>query len=92
MPRAAVYALGCLMGALPAFAQPNPDSSGPQTAVPAPAPGRADVPGGSARNGVIKPPAGTRSTMPVIRPPAAGATPVLRPPGSAGNPAPVQPK
>ncbi len=69
----------------------NPDSSGPQTAVPAPAPaGRADIPGGSASNGVIKPPAG--GTMPVIPPPAAGTTPVLRPPGAAGNRTPVQPR
>ena len=92
-PRVAGYAICFLMAALPALAQPNPDSSGPQTAVPTPAPqGRADVPGGSAQNGVIKPPVGTTSAMPVIRPPATGTTPVLRPPGSTGSQAPVQPK
>ena len=68
-----------------------PDASGPQTAVPPPATANADVPGGSASNGVIKPPA-TQGSMPVITPPATSNTPVLRPPGSSGNTAPGQPK
>ena len=91
-------ALLVLCAAGPAAAQGNtqaprttPDSSGPQTAVPTPAPaGGADVPGGSASNGVIRPPAG--GTMPVIPPPATGTTPVLRPPGATGNRTPVQPR
>ena len=82
-----------------------PDATGPQTAVPAPlGNGRADTPGGSARNGVIAPPPttgtpvirpSTNSRMPVVRPPAHGTTtsrmPVITPPGSTGN-SPVVPK
>lgn len=69
-----------------------PDSSGPQTSVPAPLPsGQADVPGGSARNGVIKPPP-TGGTMPVVQPPTQGRTPVIKPPGNTQAAPPVQPK
>ncbi len=88
--------LTVLAGAVPVMAQqtakPVPDSSGPQTAVPAPLPaGTADVPGGSARNGVIKPPA-VSGAMPIVQPPVRGTMPVIPPPGSAGNAPQVQPK
>ncbi len=97
MFRAHAFAAGAvtLLIAMPAMAQTTrsapPDASGPQTVVPPPAPGNADVPGGSASNGVIKPPT-TQGGMPVITPPATSNTPVLRPPGSDGNLAPGQPK
>ncbi len=67
-------------------AQParRPDGTGPQTAVPAPRTGeQADVPGGSSRNGVIRPPA-TGGAMAVIPPPQQGTMPVIRPPGTNG--------
>ncbi len=84
--------LGALLAGGAAQAQSTPDSSGPQTAVPAPAPGgTADVPGGSARNGVITPPP-TGGTMPVVPPPVPGRTPVIRPPDTTTGPQPVQPK
>lgn len=68
-----------------------PDASGPQTATPAPrTDGRADVPGGSARDGVVAPPS-TGGIMPVIPPPAASTMPVI-PPGGGTPAAPVQPK
>ena len=69
-----------------------PDGSGPQTAVPAPRlGGRADTPGGSARNGVIRPPP-TGGSTPVIRPRTNGAMPVIPPPGTPGNQSNVQPR
>ena len=89
-----LYGLAMLGGLLAGAAQAQsvPDSSGPQTAVPAPVPrGQADVPGGSSRNGVITPPT-TGATMPVVRPPTPGRTPVIRPPGTTGGTPPVQPK
>ena len=100
--RCAAVALAlCLGGGAAARAQSvaaPPDSSGPQTAVPAPRPldTPADVPGGSARNGVVRPPAIGGSTpiivppmqgnMPVIAPPAASNTPVIVPPGAGAVP------
>lgn len=91
-----VVLLGVLASAVPAMAQqgakPAPDSSGPQTAVPAPLPtGTADVPGGSARNGVIKPP-DSAGTMPIVAPPVRGSMPVIPPPGTPDNAPHVQPK
>jgi hypothetical protein len=72
--------------------KPAPDSSGPQTGVPAPLPaGTADVPGGSARNGVIKPPDSV-PTMPIVQPPAHGTMPIIPPPGTPDNAPHVQPK
>jgi hypothetical protein len=69
-----------------------PDATGPQTAIPAPRPGGdADVPGGSAKNGVIQPPA-TGPGRSVMTPREDGSTmPVIRPPGTSSQPG-VEPK
>ena len=93
---------GLLLLASPALGQTSlpghrklaPDSSGPQTAIPAPRPGGdADTPGGSAKNGVIEPPAtGTGRSVMTPRPGAGGSMPVIPPPGTAANQPSVQPK
>ena len=75
---------------------PNKDETGPQTAVPAPLPpgSGADTPGGSARNGIIRPP--PVSGDPGINRGApgagAGSMPVIRPPGTPGGNQEVIPK
>ena len=80
--------------ACPAPATRVPDGSGPQTAIPAPRPGGdADTPGGSAKNGVIQPPAtGTGGSVMTPRPGMARSMPVIPPPGTAANQPSVQPK
>jgi len=87
-------ALGGLL-ASPASAQTTalPDSSGPQSAVPTSPPGggTADVPGGSARNGVVRPRSGDGAT-PVITPPIHSNMPILTPPGMSGQQTIVVPK
>lgn len=84
--------LAAVLAAGTAQAQPASGSSGPQTAVPGPAPsGQADVPGGSSRNGVITPPS-TGGTMPVVHPPTATRMPILKPPGTTHGTRRVQPK
>ena len=83
----AAFAAILLAGALAYGAE-----SGPQTEVPAPRPGGdADVPGGAAKNGIIRPPS-TGGTMPVIPPPAEGTMPVIPPPGTPENQPDTQPK
>ena len=69
-----------------------PDATGPQTTIPAPRPGGdADVPGGSAKNGVIQPPS-TGPGRSVMTPGAGSSTmPVIRPPGMSSQPG-VEPK
>jgi len=71
-------------------------SSGPQAATTAPLPpsARADTPGGSSRDGVIKPPAVTGDQDINRGAPRAGAlgTPVIPPPGTAGGDPKVVPK
>lgn len=59
---------------------------GSQQAVPAPLPpgSDADTPGGSARNGVIRPPA-TGDQAIRHTPPRTGMTPVIPPPGTNGD-------
>lgn len=72
--------------------KPAPDSSSPQMAVPAPHTGsQADTPGGSAKDGVIRPPS-TGGVTPVIRPPANGTMPVIPPAGTPNNKSGVVPK
>ncbi len=91
--RATWLTLAVLLGcASPAAAQAQ---SSPQSAVPAPLPpGSADTPGGSARNGVIKPPPVAGDTEINKGAPGAGAlgTPVIPPPGTAGHEPNVVPK
>ncbi|MBV8911817.1 MAG: hypothetical protein JOZ05_02120 [Acetobacteraceae bacterium] len=70
-------------------------SSGPQAAVPSPLPGnQADTQGGSARHGIISPPAATGDQD--INKGAPGArtlgTPVIPPPGTPGGDRTVVPK
>ena len=64
-------------------------STGQQSATPAPLPSGADTPGGSARNGVIAPPATAGDSGIHQVPPNTGAPGlVIPPPGSTGtNPA-----
>jgi hypothetical protein len=75
---------------------PNKNEIGPQTAVPAPLPpgSGADTPGGSAKNGIIRPP--PVSGDPGINRGApgagAGSMPVIRPPGTLGGNQEVIPK
>ncbi len=101
---ALVFTLGSLAAglaiALPAAAQTAPpaplgapDASGAQAARPAPRqnPATADVPGGSARDGVILPPP-VGGPAEVIAPPAQGTMPVIPPPGTPRGQADPVPK
>lgn len=71
-------------------------ASGPQSATPAPLPPgtRADTPGGSARDGVIAPPAVAGDSDIIKGAPGARAlgTPVIPPPGTPGGDPKVVPK
>lgn len=77
-------------------AAPSTNATGPQTVIPTPLPpgSGADTPGGSARNGVIRPPPvsgdpGINRGAPATN---TGAMPVIRPPGTPGNNQGVIPK
>lgn len=80
----------------PGHPAPTGNASGPQTAVPTPLPpgAKPDTPGGSARGGVIAPPATTGDPAINKGAPgaAAGGTPVIPPPGSPGGNPSVVPK
>ena len=78
----------------PADGTPATSGSGSQTAVPAPLPpsAGADTPGGSARNGVIRPPPVAGDTGMTSGAPPVGTMPVIPPPGTAGGNQRVVPK
>jgi hypothetical protein len=66
--------------------KPNRDSSGSQSATPAPLPaGQADVPGGTSRDGIVRPPVSSAVVMPTIKPEAGARTPIIAPPGTVRN-------
>lgn len=90
--RVAGCLLAVLMVAAPLVVRAQ---NAPQAAVPAPLPSsaRPDIPGGSTKDGVARPPGiadrGINQTTP---PQTEFTTPVIKPPGTAGSSQPVVPK